>query len=90
MTRGDYSEAYHTYGMEWSDSYIYTWVDSRLAVSLSIYWVSHIVDDKTVAINICPFWQEAWHYVRKRKVFHHERERIHPSEHTLTLKIRLS
>jgi hypothetical protein len=33
MTRGDYSDDYHTFGMEWSDEYIYTWVDSRLAVS---------------------------------------------------------
>lgn len=32
LTRGDYSDGFHTFGMEWSDSYIYTWVDSRLAV----------------------------------------------------------
>jgi hypothetical protein len=31
-SRGDYSDGYHVYGMEWSDSYIYTYVDSRLAV----------------------------------------------------------
>ncbi|OKL57256.1 hypothetical protein UA08_07422 [Talaromyces atroroseus] len=36
MTRGDYSDSYHTFGMEWSDSYIYTWVDSRLAQSMYI------------------------------------------------------
>lgn len=35
MTRGDYSDDFHTFGMEWSDSYIYTWVDSRLAVCFS-------------------------------------------------------
>uniref|UniRef100_A0A093V4X5 Beta-1,3-glucan-binding protein n=1 Tax=Talaromyces marneffei PM1 TaxID=1077442 RepID=A0A093V4X5_TALMA len=35
-TRGDYSDNYHTYGMEWSDEYIYTWVDSRLAQSMYI------------------------------------------------------
>lgn len=33
MTRGDYSDDYHTFGMEWSEDYIYTWVDTRLAVS---------------------------------------------------------
>ncbi|KAH8690186.1 putative gram-negative bacteria binding protein [Talaromyces proteolyticus] len=36
MTRGDYSDDFHTFGMEWSDSYIYTWVDSRLAQSLYV------------------------------------------------------
>ncbi|EED20770.1 gram-negative bacteria binding protein, putative [Talaromyces stipitatus ATCC 10500] len=36
MTRGDYSDDYHTFGMEWSDEYIYTWVDSRLAQSMYI------------------------------------------------------
>jgi hypothetical protein len=37
MTRGDYSDGYHTFGMEWSDTYIYTWVDTRLAVRSSSY-----------------------------------------------------
>ena len=32
MKRGDYSDGFHTFGMEWSENYIYTYVDSRLAV----------------------------------------------------------
>ena len=32
LKRSDYSDAFHTYGMEWSENYIYTWVDTRLAV----------------------------------------------------------
>ncbi|KAH6656076.1 putative gram-negative bacteria binding protein [Truncatella angustata] len=34
MKRGDYSDDFHIYGVEWSDSYIYTYVDNRLVQSL--------------------------------------------------------
>lgn len=40
MKRGDYSEDFHVFGVEWSENYIYTYVDSRLAVSASpvMFW----------------------------------------------------
>lgn len=30
IRRTDYSKQYHTYGIEWSEDYIYTYLDSRL------------------------------------------------------------
>jgi hypothetical protein len=36
LKRSDYSASVHTYGVEWSDSYIFTYVDSRLAQSLYV------------------------------------------------------
>lgn len=30
VRRTDYSEAFHTYGIEWTEDYIVTYVDSRL------------------------------------------------------------
>ncbi|KAF2021808.1 glycoside hydrolase family 16 protein [Aaosphaeria arxii CBS 175.79] len=30
IRRTDYSEAYHTFGLEWSENYLYTYIDSRL------------------------------------------------------------
>ncbi|KIN08760.1 glycoside hydrolase family 16 protein [Oidiodendron maius Zn] len=36
LKRGDYSDDFHTFGMEWGEDYIYTWVDSRLAQSMYI------------------------------------------------------
>ncbi|KAI1339990.1 putative gram-negative bacteria binding protein [Xylariaceae sp. FL0016] len=36
LQRGDYSQRFHTYGVEWSENYIYTYVDSRLAQSMYV------------------------------------------------------
>lgn len=33
--RVDYSEAYHTYGLEWSQGYLFVYLDSRLLVGSS-------------------------------------------------------
>lgn len=33
VRRTDYSETFHTYGLEWSDNYLFTYIDSRLLVS---------------------------------------------------------
>ncbi|KAK7897987.1 hypothetical protein LTR67_004619 [Exophiala xenobiotica] len=30
IQRTDYSEGFHTFGLEWSEDYLYTWVDNRL------------------------------------------------------------
>jgi beta-glucanase (GH16 family) len=30
LRRSDYSDGYHTYGLEWSQNYLYTYLDSRL------------------------------------------------------------
>ncbi|KAJ9603933.1 hypothetical protein H2200_011455 [Cladophialophora chaetospira] len=30
IQRTDYSEGYHTFGLEWSKDYLYTWVDNKL------------------------------------------------------------
>lgn len=46
MTRGDYSDDYHVFGMEWSETYIYTWVDTRLAVR-------PLVIDSTICVLCC-------------------------------------
>jgi beta-glucanase (GH16 family) len=35
VRRTDYSEAYHTYGLEWSENYLFTYIDSRLLVRRS-------------------------------------------------------
>jgi hypothetical protein len=35
LKRNDYSDNFHTYGAEWSENYIYTWVDTRIAVKPS-------------------------------------------------------
>ena len=49
MTRGDYSDGFHTFGMEWSGSYIYTWVDSRLAVCFEYFVYEN--DNKLLIVN---------------------------------------
>jgi hypothetical protein len=57
MTRGDYSDDFHTFGMEWSDSYIYTWVDSRLAVCFILVTIYENYD-KSLTLNrsnLCMF-----------------------------------
>ncbi|KAI1848719.1 hypothetical protein JX266_005578 [Neoarthrinium moseri] len=36
IKHGDYSDDFHIYGMEWSDSYLYTYVDNRLLQSLYV------------------------------------------------------
>jgi beta-glucanase (GH16 family) len=30
LRRGDYSESFHTYGMEWTENYIYFYLDNRI------------------------------------------------------------
>lgn len=32
IRRTDYSNAYHTFGLEWSEDYLFTYIDSRLLV----------------------------------------------------------
>jgi beta-glucanase (GH16 family) len=36
LKRTDFSDAYHTFGVEWSENYIYTWVDTRIDQSLYV------------------------------------------------------
>ncbi|KAK6068054.1 beta-1,3-glucan-binding protein [Seiridium cupressi] len=36
MKHGDYSDGFHTYGLEWSENYLYTYVDNRLVQSLYV------------------------------------------------------
>jgi hypothetical protein len=48
MTRGDYSDAFHTYAVEWSEDYIYTWVDTRLVVLLPSISFSALLSDPFV------------------------------------------
>jgi beta-glucanase (GH16 family) len=33
LRRTDYSESFHTYGLEWSENYLFTYIDTRLLVS---------------------------------------------------------
>jgi beta-glucanase (GH16 family) len=35
LRRTDYTETFHTYGLEWSENYLFTYIDSRLLVSFS-------------------------------------------------------
>jgi beta-glucanase (GH16 family) len=39
LRRTDFSEDFHLFGMEWTEDYIYTYVDSRLAVRY-LSWAS--------------------------------------------------
>ena len=32
LRRTDYSKAFHTYGLEWNENYLFTYIDSRLLV----------------------------------------------------------
>jgi hypothetical protein len=34
--RTKYSEGFHTFGLEWSEDYLFTWVDGRLSVRTTI------------------------------------------------------
>lgn len=36
LRRADYSQGFHTFGMEWSENYLYTYVDNRLLQILSV------------------------------------------------------
>ena len=36
IRRGDYSDGYHTYGMQWTEDYIYFYIDSRVKQILFI------------------------------------------------------
>jgi beta-glucanase (GH16 family) len=35
IRRSDYSEGFHKYGLEWNENYLFTYVDTRLVVSIS-------------------------------------------------------
>lgn len=35
--RTKYSEGFHTYGLEWSEKYLFTWLDGRLRVSSGFF-----------------------------------------------------
>jgi beta-glucanase (GH16 family) len=36
LRRQDYSQGFHTYGLEWSSNYLYTYIDNRLLQVLSV------------------------------------------------------
>lgn len=36
LRRGDYSDSFHTFGLEWSEDYMYVYVDNRLATSVYV------------------------------------------------------
>lgn len=36
LRRSDYSKGFHTFGMEWTENYIYTYIDSRLVRVISV------------------------------------------------------
>jgi beta-glucanase (GH16 family) len=36
LRRSDYSQGFHTYGMEWSEKFLYTYIDNRLLQILSV------------------------------------------------------
>lgn len=36
LRRTDYSNDYHTYGLEWSEDYLYTYIDNRLLQVVSV------------------------------------------------------
>jgi len=36
LRRSDYSKGFHTFGLEWSENYLYTYIDNRLAQTLSV------------------------------------------------------
>jgi hypothetical protein len=37
VRRADYSESYYTYGLEWNERYIFTYINSRLLVRKILY-----------------------------------------------------
>lgn len=37
LRRTDYSETFHTFGLEWSEKYLFTYIDSRLLVSQMMF-----------------------------------------------------
>lgn len=40
--REKYSEGYHTFGLEWSEDYLFTWLDGRLRVCMATVLTSSI------------------------------------------------
>lgn len=36
LRRADYSQAFHIFGLEWSEKYLYTYIDNRLAQVVSV------------------------------------------------------
>lgn len=37
--RTKYSDGFHTYGLEWTEDYLFTWLDGRLRVRINIEWL---------------------------------------------------
>ena len=42
LRRTDYSNSFHTYGLEWNEKYLFTYVDTRLVVSPLISLLAHV------------------------------------------------
>lgn len=38
LRRTDFSSGYHTFGLEWSENYLFTYIDSRLQQVLQVYF----------------------------------------------------
>jgi beta-glucanase (GH16 family) len=36
LRRGDYSDGFHTFGFEWSENYMYCYIDNRLQQSVFV------------------------------------------------------
>lgn len=54
VRRTDYSAIYHTYGLEWSENYLFTYIDSRLLVkflSRSLEWFPDLFNSKFFSLN---------------------------------------
>jgi hypothetical protein len=52
--RDKYSNAFHTYGLEWSKDYLFMWVDGRLQVYLSFLFMFLLVMRSTNVVDL--FW----------------------------------
>lgn len=46
LKRTDYSQEYHTFGLEWGPKYMYTYLDGRPLVSTMLTYVPHSVADR--------------------------------------------
>ena len=50
VKRGDYSTGYHTYGLEWTENYLFMYIDSRLLVSFSTRKDSNMLMSPTASL----------------------------------------
>ena len=53
MKRGDYSQGFHTYGLEWTENYLFMYIDSRLLVSSpsrTFPWPGNILTRKLASL----------------------------------------